>query len=276
MQGLVATEKDNDKLLENGRDIARGLWEQLRDQAGENDSLGGIRGTVDRIVTRLREMVKGMQDAKIAAEAKKEETNAALDDYENQLYERAIAAGVDESSAKAAAQAAREMSGHVTFTTTPEGKLKKVDEGDDDGLLPSPVAKLLKESQGMWSEVRADESINALRREGFDLSVTERRPFSPLLSLSPSRLSWRTPRPLLRRGLLLRRLYYLGAFDALDVQHHKRLELRRGQGDLRDLCGESRRWRTRGARRRRRDAIDACSRRRAERTPKQTEGGALK
>ena len=165
MQGLVATEKDNDKLLENGRDIARGLWEQLRDQAGENDSLGGIRGTVDRIVTRLREMVKGMQDAKIAAEAKKEETNAALDDYENQLYERAIAAGVDESSAKAAAQAAREMSGHVTFTTTPEGKLKKVDEGDDDGLLPSPVAKLLKESQGMWSEVRADESINALLKE---------------------------------------------------------------------------------------------------------------
>ena len=30
-----------------------------------------------------------------------------------------------------------------------------------------------------------------------------------------------------------------------------------------DLCGESRRWRTRGARRRRRDAMDACSRRRA-------------
>ena len=72
MQGLVATEKDNDKLLENGRYIARGLWEQLRDQAWENDSLGGIRGTVDRIVTRLREIVKGMQDAKIAAEAKKE------------------------------------------------------------------------------------------------------------------------------------------------------------------------------------------------------------
>jgi hypothetical protein len=30
-------------------------------------------------------------------------------------------------------------------------------------------------------------------------------------------------------------LYYLGAFDALDVQHHKWLELRRGEGDLRIL-----------------------------------------
>ena len=54
MQGLVATEKDNDKLLENGRDIARGLWEQLRDQAGENDSLGGIRGTVFFLPLRAR------------------------------------------------------------------------------------------------------------------------------------------------------------------------------------------------------------------------------
>ena len=124
LQGLVSTERDNRALLENGREVAKDVWQQLRSQAGESGAFGDIRATMERIMTRLKEVLKQLQAEKVAADAREAEETARADAAEAEAFARAKAAGVDDASAAAAAAAARKMSGHVTFTTGPDGKLE--------------------------------------------------------------------------------------------------------------------------------------------------------
>ena len=68
-----------------------------------------------------------------------------------------------EAAAKAAAAAAREMSGHVTFTTTPDGKLHRSDSSDSgEG---DQMSKLAKEGVNVWADVKADSKVQALLKE---------------------------------------------------------------------------------------------------------------
>lgn len=163
LQGLLSTEQDNKALVENGKEVAKEVWTQLRSQAGESGALEGIQDTVQRIVTRLKDVLKTLQQQQ--AEQKRKEADA--DAIEADAYERATAAGVDHDSAIAAAAAAREMSGHVTFTAGADGKLvmtaadgQSVDVDDNDAMT-----KLAREGRSVWQEVRTDEQVQRLLKE---------------------------------------------------------------------------------------------------------------
>jgi len=74
LQGLLSTEQDNKALVENGKEVAKEVWTQLRSQAGESGALEGIQGTVQRIVTRLKDVLKTLQQQQ--AEQKRKEADA--------------------------------------------------------------------------------------------------------------------------------------------------------------------------------------------------------
>ena len=163
LQGLLSTERDNRTLVENGKEVAKEVWTQLRSQAGESGALEGIQGTVQRVTQRLKEVLKTLQQQQ--AEQKRKEADA--DAIEADAYKRATAAGVDHDSATAAAAAAREMSGHVTFTAGADGKLvmtaadgQSVDVDDNDAMT-----KLAREGRSVWQEVRTDEQVQRLLKE---------------------------------------------------------------------------------------------------------------
>ena len=61
LQGLLSTERDNCALVENGKEVAKEVWTQLRSQAGESGALEGIQGTVQRVTQRLKEVLKTLQ-----------------------------------------------------------------------------------------------------------------------------------------------------------------------------------------------------------------------
>jgi archaellum component FlaC len=63
LQGLISTEKDHRAVLENGKTIAKDVWNQLQSQAGESGAFSGIKGTVERIMTRLKDVMKTLQQA---------------------------------------------------------------------------------------------------------------------------------------------------------------------------------------------------------------------
>ena len=126
-------------------------------------ALEGIQGTVQRVTQRLKEVLKALQQQQ--AERNRKEADA--DAIEADAYKRATDAGVDHDSATAAAAAAREMSGHVTFTTGADGKLvmtaadgQSVDVGDNDAMT-----KLAREGRSVWQEVRTDEQVQRLLKE---------------------------------------------------------------------------------------------------------------
>ena len=162
LQGLVSTERDNRALLENGREVAKDVWQQLRSQAGESGAFGDIRATMERIMTRLKEVLKQLQAEKVAADAREAEETARADAAEAEAFARAKAAGVDDASAAAAAAAARKMSGHVTFTTGPDGKLemRSGEDGEDARL-----GKLAGAGKSVWDDVRADDKVQKLLKE---------------------------------------------------------------------------------------------------------------
>ena len=162
LQGLVSSERDNRALLENGREVAKDVWQQLRSQAGESGAFSDIRGTMERIMTRLKEVLKQLQAEKVAADARKAEETARADAAEAEAFARAKAAGVDDASAAAAAAAAREMSGHVTFTTGPDGKLEMRSEEDGEDAR---LGKLAGAGKSVWDDVRADDKVQKLIKE---------------------------------------------------------------------------------------------------------------
>lgn len=163
LQGLMATEKDHRAVLENGKAIAKDVWQQLRSQAGESGAFSGIRETMERIMGRLKEVLKTLKDEKMEAERKEEQAKLDADAAHDEAYDTVIKDGGDEAAAKEAAAAAREMSGHVTFTTTPDGKLHRSDSADSgEG---DQMSKLAKEGVNVWADVRADAKVQALLKE---------------------------------------------------------------------------------------------------------------
>ena len=164
LQGLVATEKDSRAMLENGKAIARDVWQQLRSQAGESGAFSGIRETMERIMGRLKDVLRTLKEEKIETERRQEQAKAEAEAAHDEAYDKVIAAGGDVASAKAAAAAAREMSGHVTFTTTPDGKLKRSDDSSDSSGNDQ-LTKLAREGVSVWADVRADAKVQALLKE---------------------------------------------------------------------------------------------------------------
>jgi len=164
LKGLVASETDNEALLANGKEVAVDAWRALRDGvSGDGGALGDIRTTTSRIMHRLKDVMKQLQEDKMEAEKRREAQIAHADAAEAEAFSRAKNAGADDESAAAAAAAARELTGHVTFTTGPDGKLvcsTSEAEGDDARL-----GKLAREGKSVWEEVRADEKVQRLIRE---------------------------------------------------------------------------------------------------------------
>jgi hypothetical protein len=158
-------------VLENGTAIAKDVWQQLRSQAGESGAFGGIRETVERILGRLKDVLRALQQEKLDEEKKqetaKEKAKVEADAAHDVAYGEVIAAGGGDdaaaTAAAAAAAAAREMSGHVTFTTAPDGTLHRTDvDRDDNG---DQMSKLAKEGVSVWADVRADAKVQALLKE---------------------------------------------------------------------------------------------------------------
>ena len=163
LKGLVASERDNEALLENSKEVARDVWQSLREGvSAEGGALGDIRTTTTRIMHRLRDVMKRLQEDKLAAEKRREAQMAHADAAEAEAFSRAKKAGADDESAAAAAAAARELSGHVTFTTGPDGKLVVSTEAEGDDAR---LGRLAKEGKSVWDDVRADEKVQKLIRE---------------------------------------------------------------------------------------------------------------
>ena len=164
LKGLVASETDNEALLENGAEVARDAWRALRDGVSKDGggALGDIRATTTRIMHRLRDVMKQLQEDKVAAEKRREAQMAHADAAEAEAFSRAKNAGADDESAAAAAAAARELTGHVTFTTGPDGKLVVSTEAEGDDAR---LGRLAREGKSVWEEVRADEKVQKLIRE---------------------------------------------------------------------------------------------------------------
>ena len=164
LKGLVASETDNEALLANGKEVAVDAWRALREGvSGDGGALGDIGTTTSRIMHRLKDVMKQLQEDKVEAEKRREAQIAHADAAEAEAFSRAKNAGADDESAAAAAAAARELTGHVTFTTGPDGKLvcsTSEAEGDDARL-----GKLAREGKSVWEEVRADEKVQRLIRE---------------------------------------------------------------------------------------------------------------
>ena len=163
LQGLISTETDNHAMFENGKAIAKDVWHQLRSQAGESGKFSGIRETMERIMNRLKEVLKTLQAEKMEADRKQAKAEADADAAHDDAYEKVIRAGGTKDQAAAAAAAVREMSGHVTFTTTPDGKLHRSDSTDSENA--DQISKLAKEGAGVWADVRADAQVQQLLKE---------------------------------------------------------------------------------------------------------------
>ena len=73
-------------------------------------------------------------------------------------------AGADDAAAAGAAAAARELTGHVTFTTGSDGRLVVTKESGSDGS-DNRLGKLATEGRGVWEDVRADAKVQKLLKE---------------------------------------------------------------------------------------------------------------
>jgi hypothetical protein len=162
LKDLVASETDNKALLENGKEVARDVWRSLREGVGETGALGDIRETVTRIMHRLKDVMKQLQEDKVEAEKRREAQIAHADAAEAEAFSRAKKAGADDETAAAAAAAARELTGHVTFTTGPDGKLVVSTEAEGDDAR---LGRLAREGRSVWEDVRADDKVQRLIRE---------------------------------------------------------------------------------------------------------------
>ena len=162
LKDLVASETDNKALLENGKEVAQEVWRSLREGVGETGALGDIRETVTRIMHRLKDVMKQLQEDKVEAEKRREAQIAHADAAEAEAFSRAKKAGADDETAAAAAAAARELTGHVTFTTGPDGKLVVSTEAEGDDAR---LGRLAREGRSVWEDVRADDKVQRLIRE---------------------------------------------------------------------------------------------------------------
>ena len=162
LKDLVASETDNKALLENGKEVAQDVWRSLREGVGETGALGDIRETVTRIMHRLKDVMKQLQEDKVEAEKRREAQIAHADAAEAEAFSRAKKAGADDETAAAAAAAARELTGHVTFTTGPDGKLVVSTEAEGDDAR---LGRLAREGRSVWEDVRADDKVQRLIRE---------------------------------------------------------------------------------------------------------------
>jgi hypothetical protein len=168
LRGLVSDEaRDSRAVLSDGKEVAREVWEQLKGQAGASGAIDDVKATVRRITERLKETLRALKEEKVEADRRSAEKEAVADRAEAEAFDRAKRAGADDRSARAAAAAAREMSGHVTFTTGPGGKLEM--HGGDGAFYDTPeearLATLAREGRGVLDDVRADERIRRLVRE---------------------------------------------------------------------------------------------------------------
>ena len=169
LRGLVSDEaRDSRAVLSDGKEVAREVWEQLKGQAGASGAIDDVKATVRRITERLKETLRALKEEKVEADRRSAEKEAVADRAEAEAFDRAKRAGADDRSARAAAAAAREMSGHVTFTTGPGGKLE-MHGGDGAAFYDTPeearLATLTREGRGVLDDVRADERIRRLVRE---------------------------------------------------------------------------------------------------------------
>ena len=164
LKGLVdGNDGDNKQLLENGKGVVKDVWQTLSRTAGENGNFGDIRETVTRIMTRLKDVMKQLQEDKLLAEKYREEEVARADAAEAEAFSRAKKAGADDDAAAAAAAAARELTGHVTFTTGADGKLVVNHEHDDSS--DNRLGKLAKEGKSVLDDIREDDKVQKLLRE---------------------------------------------------------------------------------------------------------------
>jgi hypothetical protein len=65
MKDIVETGKNRDEVLEMSKALGKDLWGKLSTKAGQNDHFSGMRGTVERIVDRVKGLMKKLQDEKL-------------------------------------------------------------------------------------------------------------------------------------------------------------------------------------------------------------------
>ena len=65
MKDIVETGKNRDEVLEMSKALGKDLWGKLSSKAGQNDHFSGMRGTVERIVDRVKGLMKKLQDEKL-------------------------------------------------------------------------------------------------------------------------------------------------------------------------------------------------------------------
>ena len=88
LKGLLVSEKDNKRLVENGGEVARDVWKTLSQSAGENDAFGDIKQTVTRIMQRLKDVMKQLQEDKLLVEKSREEEEKRADAAEAEAFSR--------------------------------------------------------------------------------------------------------------------------------------------------------------------------------------------
>ena len=80
LKGLVASETDNEALLANGKEVAVDAWRALREGvSGDKGALGDIGTTTSRIMHRLKDVMKQLQEDKVEAEKRREAQIAHAD-----------------------------------------------------------------------------------------------------------------------------------------------------------------------------------------------------
>ena len=151
LKRLIETSENRKELAEAAKVLGKEVWEKLGSRASANSNVSSMKTTVDRLSSRVRELLRKLQEDK-----KKREEEAAM----------AAVMGLDGLSSPRGGTGS-DGGSLMNSPRTPGGGLRSNNGAslDEKSNVNSRFKTLGEESQSIWRDIRGDEQINKLLKE---------------------------------------------------------------------------------------------------------------